>query len=715
MFGSAPAPPHDARRAASRLRRIRKQQHRLRAKAGTQPASSPQPLPPAQPSPPINAARMFPAPLPSAPDQLATMQAYIQAVSQTIGGVGNPMFRRVMTAVEDLLTHASCSGAGGRVSEAAIEAAKGRTLQAIHEALAFRPKAQQAAGGPTSEAKWAKGTPSEAKVSGKVVIAEAAAPDAKGKLPQPAAASFGPSASWSGSEARPASWPGSEARPASCGTASEARPNPRGSPPKDTISIDATFSVHERRGAGVPKWHDSAPRQPSTLACAPSFAPQFEAHCCVANAFADLEEVLGRYSSRRAGRFEAFLRRRPEFPVVLTRLPFVAVEQLLLAVSSCTFRELFVWFAEILDPRFRTAAWRPPRQTFRRGGDTSEAARRRFEAQAPREAPDELLRADQYAQPAAVTLSSEVNLYDWRGGLRVRSGRFSALVERLAAKYGPRGEDLLDLAYQLLARAAKKQTAFVAVYVGPEGPSGACPCGFRDPAPAFRAQRVFEWRVLGRLTPPSCYQILTVLPLDPDGVVELREKLAKATRKLDKLQKGAAAATAAAAVKDRLSARVSATVLSDAFRSSVIKRFVIATEDRIGGRIVRAYLLGETDIPFVSLFVRPQAAVPPDNVRLPSQLRDAGPGELVMIQYELQPLRDAPWTNVAFAEESEYASSSSGGRRRHLTSSEDDDDLVGPAGPCTCDQCDRRRNADIEERYDFAEDVLDDADNLDAC
>lgn len=642
MFGS-PAPPHDARRAASRLRRIRKQQHRLRAKAQMQPSSSPA----ASPAAPIDVARLFPAPLPSAPDHVATMQAYIRTVVQTIGGVGNPLFRRVMTAVEDLLTHASCAGTGGRVSEAAIEAAKGRTLQAIREAMAFRPGAA-----PTQT--------------------------------QPTAAQ-----------------------------AAQAAASSRGSRPKESITIESTFNPRERRGAGVPKWHETAPRPPSALASPPSFAPQFEAHCCVANAFADLEEVLGRYSSRRAARFEGFLRRRPEFPVVLTRLPFVAVEQLLLAISSCTFRELFVWFAEVLDPRYRATAWRPPRQTFRRGGDTSEAARLRFEAQAPREAPDELLRVDQYAQPAAVTLSSEVNLYDWRGGLRVRSGRFSALLERLAAKYGPRGEDLLDLAYQLLARAAKKQTAFVAAYVGPEGPAGECPCGTREPAPAFRAQRVFEWRVLGRLTPPSCYQILTVLPLDADAPLDSdRSDASLAARKAAKAKARAALASRFPGL-DRLSARVSATVQHDGFRSLLIKRFVVATEDRIGGRIVRAYLLGESDVPFVSAFVRPQAAVPPDNVRLPSELRGAGPDDLVVIQYELQPLRDAPWTNVAFSSEVHEGQPRPASRNDGQRDDDGDDLFDGPeadAPPCACDECvlARRKAAAAEDDYDFVEDALGD-------
>jgi len=622
---------HDSRRAALRLRRLRRNKRR--------PGSGL-----------INISALFPAPLPAAPDHMATMQSYIQTVVQTIGGAANPLFRHVMSAVEDMLTYATDPTGS---SSAAVALAKERTLQAIRDAMAVKPAVAAGfaalAGPPSFHPRAPASLRSEASPSPPPLLrSEAAVPpllrSEASPSPPPLQRSEAAVPPLQRSEASPSPPPLLRSATPSTANRSKEESSLRGSgrsrpegllrsarSPKERFEVQASFNPRDRTGG--PKWQEGGPRQSSSLGCAPSFSPQFEAHLCVANAFADLEEVLGRYASRRASRFLAFLRRRPEFPVVLSRLPFVAVEQLLLAISCHSFHELFVWFAELIDPRYTaSSAWRPPLQTFRRG-ETGEGARLRFEGQAPREAPDEILLTDQFTQPAAVTLSSEVNIYDWRGGLRVRSGRFSALLERLAAKYGPRGEDLLDLAYQLLAKAAKKQTAFVAVYVGPAGAAGETPCGTREPAPEFRAQRVFEWRVLGRLTPPSCYQLLTVLPLGEAGErSEAGPPRSSSTREL------------------RLSARVSATVCSDAFRSEVIKRFVVATEDRIGGRVVRIYLLGETDIPFVSIFVRPQCAVPADTYQMPPELRGADPADLVMIQYELEPLRDAPWTNVAFTE-----------------------------------------------------------------
>lgn len=48
----------------------------------------------------------------------------------------------------------------------------------------------------------------------------------------------------------------------------------------------------------------------------------------------DLEESLGRYSVRTARRFHNFISRQPEYPLVLTPLPFTAVEQILFMATS---------------------------------------------------------------------------------------------------------------------------------------------------------------------------------------------------------------------------------------------------------------------------------------------------------------------------------------------------------------------------------------------
>lgn len=405
---------------------------------------------------------------------------------------------------------------------------------------------------------------------------------------------------------------------------------------------------------GPPPW-EYASRPATALACAPVFAPQIEAHYGVANAFADLEDLFGRYSAKRASRFKGLLLRRPEYPVILTRLPFSAVEQVLFAMSMCRFHELFVWAAELVDSRLGAEAWRPPEDTFRQDPFRQDPAQAASVATGNGQWRERMM--DQFALPAAVTLASDVNPHDRLGGLRVRRGRFSELLDRLGSKYRSRREDFLELAYALLAKASKKQTAFVAVYVGPCGRAGESPCGTREAAPSFRQQRVFEWRILGRLTPATCYQTFTVLPLiDPHAPAgslsccvppplpacpDDLPRIAVDPFRLPRRPKA------------WLGRTIGETVRCEWFRNQVIRRFAAAGKERVAeGRVVRVYLLGQPDVPFVSVHIvlsKAENDIPLE--QLPTAL--GMPNGYAVTRYDMALLQDPPWTNVVFADDDE--------------------------------------------------------------
>lgn len=282
-----------------------------------------------------------------------------------------------------------------------------------------------------------------------------------------------------------------------------------------------------------------------TPAAHPSFVPQAKIVCCVRRAFDDLEESLGRYSSRTGDRFLGFLQRRPEYPCVLSRLPFLAVEQLLFAVSHHRWADIFE--------------------------STS------------------------------------------GGAVRLRDGPFSLLLEHVAAKYRSRAPDFMQLAHHVLAKVAVQQTAFVAAYVGPEGRAGDMPCGPREPAPSFRQQRIFEWRWKGQLTPAHTCHIFSVLPLG----------------RTRKHRRGPGSAIPAVVdcdpfrrkeiTPDDLARRVSATVCNEQFGAAVAERFCRSTGNTVSRGVVRLYLLGEPQIPFVSMLVDQE-----EIDRLPDDARPIG-------------------------------------------------------------------------------------------
>jgi len=74
----------------------------------------------------------------------------------------------------------------------------------------------------------------------------------------------------------------------------------------------------------------------------PSFIPTLEEAATVRHCFHDLEISIGRYRESRALHFEAFLARNPEYPVVLSALPFAAAEQILYAAVHHGSRDLIL-------------------------------------------------------------------------------------------------------------------------------------------------------------------------------------------------------------------------------------------------------------------------------------------------------------------------------------------------------------------------------------
>jgi hypothetical protein len=69
----------------------------------------------------------------------------------------------------------------------------------------------------------------------------------------------------------------------------------------------------------------------------PEFKPSRETDTKLVSTLHDLEESLGRYSIRTAKRFHDFISMQPEYPLVLTSLPFTAVEQVLFMATSQVF------------------------------------------------------------------------------------------------------------------------------------------------------------------------------------------------------------------------------------------------------------------------------------------------------------------------------------------------------------------------------------------
>jgi hypothetical protein len=85
----------------------------------------------------------------------------------------------------------------------------------------------------------------------------------------------------------------------------------------------------------------SLSRPPTLLAAHPTFLPQPAMFSSVRRVFADLEETLGPYTKASAKRFRRFIATRPEFPCVLSTLPFIAIEQVLFAATQYPWDELF--------------------------------------------------------------------------------------------------------------------------------------------------------------------------------------------------------------------------------------------------------------------------------------------------------------------------------------------------------------------------------------
>jgi hypothetical protein len=347
-------------------------------------------------------------------------------------------------------------------------------------------------------------------------------------------------------------------------------------------------------------------REGPIYASHPSYIARPMVVTCVARAFDDLEEAFGRYCKRSGPRFMGFLMRRPEYPCVVTTLPFIAIEQLLFAVTNHSWGEMFI---------------QRPGHAMPKGCKLSQ-----------------LDMAPIAGQSCPCPNCSQ--LYESTSLVGVHAGPFAKLIDLLASKYGARSKEFVLLAYQILGKVAADTNSFVAVYVGPEGVLGCLPTGPRDAAPRYRTQRVFEWRVSGVPGAPladDVHIIPSVIPLARKSKTRLPTSV-----DCDPFSKPWPTA-------DKLSIRVTNTVSHREFGTAVIARFVRATNESIPYGIVRAYLVGEPAIPFVSMGVRATPNVRPFPADMPRPHGVAPDSKLVLKEYDLDLLRGFPWTNVEFS------------------------------------------------------------------
>lgn len=80
----------------------------------------------------------------------------------------------------------------------------------------------------------------------------------------------------------------------------------------------------------------------STFACAPKFTPGPNTHYLISTLFDELERAMGKLTIRNLETFYQTLALRPELPIIITPLPFIAIEQVLFMSSVYTFEEMFV-------------------------------------------------------------------------------------------------------------------------------------------------------------------------------------------------------------------------------------------------------------------------------------------------------------------------------------------------------------------------------------
>lgn len=170
----------------------------------------------------------------------------------------------------------------------------------------------------------------------------------------------------------------------------------------------------------------------------PDFHATAENEIAMCNAFRDMELSIGRFASR-SDKFTRFVHQRPEYPVVLTSLPFTAITQVLFMVTH--------------------------------SGDMFEPSRCRC--------------AECWNK---TTRNHEL------------SRSFSRLLSAVAGKYGRDKQGFLSVARQVISKIVAGQRTFLAVYIGNAiGPKrlrklGVCLYpGWDGELISFRTTRAFEF------------------------------------------------------------------------------------------------------------------------------------------------------------------------------------------------------------------------------
>jgi hypothetical protein len=74
----------------------------------------------------------------------------------------------------------------------------------------------------------------------------------------------------------------------------------------------------------------------------PSFCPRRDTQLLTSGLFEELENAIGKLSSRNLSSYHRILATRPELPIVISPLPFIAIEQVLFMSSVYSYDEMFV-------------------------------------------------------------------------------------------------------------------------------------------------------------------------------------------------------------------------------------------------------------------------------------------------------------------------------------------------------------------------------------
>jgi hypothetical protein len=318
---------------------------------------------------------------------------------------------------------------------------------------------------------------------------------------------------------------------------------------------------------------------PRKFALHPSYAAVAHVEAAVRGVMDDLEASLGRYCSRSAPAFRKFLAARVDFPVVLTTLPFVCIEQLLFAITQTPRRDIFA----------------PVPQRGGSGG----------------------------SGPAACQEPSGGGCSCCSLGLLVGS-TFDSLMTKLEAKHGARSGEFAELAYAVISKEAVGQRHFLAVYVGPQGSAARLQRGPVTEVPAYRAQRIFQWRP--QQASPGCSEG----PAFP--MLAMTMRLVSRRGRKQKPQKRSAAIA--------LGTRVSLTIDNEDFAPRCVRRAVESFGHRLREVKVRCFLIGDDPavVPFVTLHIERRAC----------SANPASSSHALVSNYDVVLLKNHPWTNILF-------------------------------------------------------------------